>query len=98
MSSIDTTIKSYRCGLVIVYTSGMATTGLHRTTVDIEVDAFQEARAVLGTSGYRDTVNRALREVVRLARLRHAADLIRAGKGPGPTPEELAELRRPRHL
>ena len=29
---------------------------VHRTTVDIEVDAFEEARALLGTTGYRDTV------------------------------------------
>jgi Arc/MetJ family transcription regulator len=92
------TAASYRRDVLYVYTDAMATTQLHRTTVDIEVDAFEEAREVLGTSGYRDTVNGALREVARLARLRHAADLIRAGKAPGPTPEELEELRRPRHV
>ncbi len=72
----------------------MAAVGLHRTTVDIELDAFADAKAVLGTSGYRDTVNSALREVVRFAKLREGADLIRSGADLGfPTPAELYELR-----
>ena len=72
----------------------MATTEPHRTTVDIDVDAFEEAREVLGTKGYRDTVNEALREVVRFEKLRRGAELIRSGADLGfPTPEELHELR-----
>lgn len=72
----------------------MATTRLHRTTVDIDVGVFEEARSVLGTRGYRDTVDSAMREVVRLAKLRRAADAIRSGAELGfPTPEELDELR-----
>jgi Arc/MetJ family transcription regulator len=72
----------------------MAMTELHRTTVDIEVDAFEEARALLGTTGYRDTVNTAMREVVRLHKLRQLADRIERGELTGfPTPEELHELR-----
>ncbi len=73
----------------------MATsTQLHRTTVDIEVDAFEEARTVLGTTGYRDTVNAAMREVVRIHALRQLADRIRRGELTGfPSPEELDELR-----
>ena len=72
----------------------MAVSKVHRTTVDIEVDVFDEARGVLGTSGYRDTVNEAMREVVRLHKLRRLADRIRRGELVGvPTPEELHELR-----
>jgi hypothetical protein len=73
----------------------MATTELHRTTVDIEVDAFEEARALLGTNGYRDTVNKAMREVVRLHKLRRLADLIRNGELPGEplSPEYFHEIR-----
>lgn len=69
---------------------------LHRTTVDIEIDAFEEAKALLGTTGYRDTVNGAMREIVRLHKLRRLADLIRNGELPGSgslTPDELHELR-----
>ena len=73
----------------------MATTELHRTTVDIEVDAFEEARALLGTNGYRDTVNTAMREVVRLHKLRRLADLIRNDELPGErlSPEYFHEIR-----
>jgi Arc/MetJ family transcription regulator len=77
-----------------VYIDLMAKTERHRTTVDIEVDAFEEARALLGTKGYHDTVNAAMREVVRLHKLRRLADKIRKGELTGlPTPEELHELR-----
>lgn len=70
---------------------------MHRTTVDIELDAFEEARKILGTKGYRDTVNGALREVARIAKLRQLADRIRRGEAFAPTPEELAEMRKPRY-
>lgn len=69
---------------------------LHRTTVDIEVEAYEEARRLLGTRGYRDTVNGALREVARIAALRRAADLIRNGGLNLVTPEDLEVMRRPR--
>lgn len=65
----------------------------HRTTVDIDVDAYNRARRVLGTRGYRDTVNRALHEVTRGNALRQGADLIRRGGLNLATPDELAELR-----
>jgi len=70
---------------------------VHRTTVDIDVDALEEAKTVLGTTGYRDTVNGALREVARIAKLRHLADRIRRGEAFAPSPEELAEMRKPRY-
>lgn len=34
-------------------------------TVDIEIELFERARELLGTRGYRDTINQALREVDR---------------------------------
>ena len=73
----------------------MATkTGIHRTTVDIDVEAFEEARKLLGTNGYRDTVNSALKEVARLAKLRRAADLVPQGGLNLVTPEDLEVMRR----
>lgn len=40
-----------------------------RTLVDVDDAALDEARAILGTTTKVDTVNRALRETVRLHRL-----------------------------
>jgi hypothetical protein len=65
----------------------------HRTTVDIELDAYEEARRELGTRGYRDTINQALREIGRQAALRKGANLIREGKLDVVSPEELAQMR-----
>ncbi len=69
----------------------------HRTTIEIDREAFEGARRELGTRGYRDTVNGALNEVVRRAALRRGADLIRSGELNLATPEDIEELRRPRH-
>jgi Arc/MetJ family transcription regulator len=69
---------------------------LHRTTIDIDVEAFERAREALGTNGYRETVNEALREVDRRARLRRAAAAIRSGGLNLVTPEDLEKLRRVR--
>ncbi len=69
---------------------------VHRTTIDIDVPAFEGARSALGTRGYRDTVNEALVAVSRAAELRRGADLIRSGGLNLVQPEDLAELRRPR--
>jgi predicted O-methyltransferase YrrM len=68
----------------------------HRTTIEIEVTAFEEARKVLGTVGYKETLNEALRTVSRNEKLRRGAALIRSGELGAITPEQLAELRRPR--
>ena len=72
------------------------TTDVHRTTVDIELEPLRRAQEILGTSGYRDTINAALREVERIAKLRRAADMVRAGELNLVTPEDLAEMRKPR--
>ncbi len=69
--------------------------GIHRTTVTVEVSAYEKAREALGTRGYRDTINGALREVVRQRALQRAADLVRGGNLNLATPDELAELRKP---
>jgi Arc/MetJ family transcription regulator len=70
---------------------------LHRTTVDIDVEVFERARAALGTRGYRDTIDLALREVDRRDALRRAATLIRGGglrELNIVRPEDLPKLRR----
>ncbi len=81
---------------VVVYNRSVSKALLHRTTIDIEIDAFEAARAALGTSGYRATVNEALREVARTAALRRAAAVLRAGGVNLATPEDISAMRRPR--
>jgi hypothetical protein len=68
----------------------------HRTTIEIEVPAYEGARDVLGTRGYKETVNEALRVVSRGEQLRRGADQIRSGGLGLVMPEELEEQRRPR--
>jgi Arc/MetJ family transcription regulator len=71
---------------------------IHRTTIDLDLDALDRARELLGTNTIRETVDKALREVDRRAALREFADEIRAGRFHAPTPEELAEMRRNPHF
>lgn len=66
---------------------------IQRTTLDLDLTELEQAKHVLGTKTKRETVNRALREVNRMAALRRAADLIRAGGLNIVRPEDLAELR-----
>lgn len=97
---MDTNHSTYRLLTQKCYIARVATAekhAVHRTTIDIDIEAFDEAKALLGTKGYRDTVNGALREVSRIAKLRRAADRIRRGDFLAPTPEELAEMRTPRY-
>lgn len=68
----------------------------HRTTISVELDALEHAQRVLGTRGYVDTINGALREVARQDALRRAAALIRSGGPDIVAPEDLNELRKPR--
>ncbi len=69
---------------------------LRRTTVDLDFDALERARQILGTRTTKDTVNGALRELNRAAALRQAAALVRLGELDIVQPEDLAELRRSR--
>jgi len=68
----------------------------HRTTIEIEVPAFEGAQEALGTRGYKETVNEALRVVSRGEMLRRGAARIRSGAFDVIVPEELQEQRRPR--
>jgi Arc/MetJ family transcription regulator len=69
---------------------------MHRTTIDIDIAAYEQARKRLGTRGYKDTVNAALRQVGREEALARAAERIRENRFRAPDPEELAELRQRR--
>lgn len=64
--------------------------------MDIDLDAYEQAREALGTRGFKETVNAALRKVARQKALEELAERIRQGDIPGPTPEELEEMRKPR--
>ena len=68
----------------------------HRTTIEIDVPAFEGARQALGTGGYKETVNEALRVVSRGEQLHRGAALIRSEALDLITPAELEEQRRPR--
>lgn len=46
--------------------------GMHRTTVEVDVRQLREAERNLGTSGFKETINRALATVNRLAALERA--------------------------
>lgn len=45
---------------------------MHRTTVEVDVRQLREAERNLGTSGFKETINRALATVNRLAALERA--------------------------
>jgi Arc/MetJ family transcription regulator len=63
-----------------------------RRTVVIEDTLLDDAQRLLGTKGIRDTVEEALREVIR----RHRLEQLRKSLGTmelGLTPEELTRLR-----
>jgi Arc/MetJ family transcription regulator len=55
--------------------------GMRRTTIEIDDELVEEAKLALGTRGLRDTVHKALAEVVRAARRRALADRLATGKG-----------------
>jgi hypothetical protein len=67
---------------------------IRRTTVDLDLTELDAAKKTLGTRTTRDTINTALRQVNRQARLARAAALIAAGGLDIISPEELAALRR----
>ncbi len=63
-----------------------------RTSLNLELDLVDRARAVLGTRGTTETVHRALEEIVRRERLRALA----AERFDDLSADALRELRRPR--
>lgn len=65
----------------------------HRTTIELDEALLEETRKVLGTSGIRETVEGAMREVTRAAKRAQLADRIRTGQGFDRGPEILAAAR-----
>ena len=49
---------------------------MHKTTVEISLDALREAEQNLGTKGFKETINRALDEVNRRAALKRGAQYL----------------------
>ena len=66
---------------------------MHKTTIEVDLAELREAERNLGTQGFKETVNGALRDVNRRAALKRGADYLREGKLSTPT---MAELRRMR--
>jgi Arc/MetJ family transcription regulator len=52
-----------------------------RTTIEMDDALLAEARSVLGTRGLKETVDRALAEVVRASRRRALASRLASGAG-----------------
>jgi hypothetical protein len=69
---------------------------MHRTTIEIEIPAFEGAREALGTAGYKETVNEALRVVSRGELLHRGAAAIRSGALGLIAPAELEAQRQAR--
>jgi Arc/MetJ family transcription regulator len=65
----------------------------HRTTIELDEGLLEETRKVLGTSGIRETVEGAMREVTRAAKRARLAERIRTGEGFDRGPEILAASR-----
>lgn len=53
---------------------------MHKTSVEIDLDALKEAEKNLGTTGFKETINRALDEINRRAWLERAAQVVRDGR------------------
>ena len=69
---------------------------MHKTTIEVNLDALHEAERNLGTSGFKETVNGALAEVNRRAALKRAAERVRAGDFHAPDEATWAARRAPR--
>lgn len=54
---------------------------MRRTSIEIDQERLDRARVILGTSGIKDTVDRALEEVVRADLRRRLGERIRSGRG-----------------
>ena len=67
-----------------------------RTTVEIDDALLREAQGALGTTGVKDTVEKAFREAIRRHLRDRLAERIEAGTGVDRSPELLAESRSPR--
>jgi hypothetical protein len=68
----------------------------HKTTVEIDIDELAKAGIALGTSGIKDTVNGALKEINRRVALENAARYVLSGELHVPDEETWARWREPR--
>lgn len=59
----------------------MAYSGMHRTTLVIDPRKLAKARRLLGTKGIKDTVERALDEVIAYEARRQAVEQLRKMEG-----------------
>lgn len=67
---------------------------MRRTSLEIDEEQLARAQQVLGTTGVKDTIVRALAEVVRADLRRRLAERIRTGEGIDRSDEVLADSRR----
>jgi Arc/MetJ family transcription regulator len=54
---------------------------MRRTSLEIDEERLARAQRVLGTTGIKDTIDRALDEVLRSDLRRRLADRVRTGQG-----------------
>ncbi len=54
---------------------------MKRTSLEIDEERLSQAQKVLGTTGVKDTIDRALEEVLRADLRRRLAQRIRTGQG-----------------
>ena len=70
---------------------------VRRTTIEIDDELLARAAEALGTTGMRETVHRALDEVVRAKLRRELAEQLRTGEGLDiHDPDVFAAIRAPR--
>jgi len=67
---------------------------MHRTTVEIDLDAFHAAERNLGTRGFKETLNRALVDVNRRAALDRAVRYVEQDRESLPRWDALERSRR----
>ena len=68
---------------------------MHRTTVELDLDAFHNAERNLGTRGFKETLNRALEEVNARAALDRAVRYVEERRESLPRWETIERSRRP---
>lgn len=67
---------------------------MRRTSLEIDEERLAQAQRVLGTTGVKDTIDRALSEVLRADLRRRLAERIRTGEGIDRSEELLEASRR----
>jgi len=67
---------------------------MRRTSVEIDERQLDRAQRVLGTVGIKDTIDRALDEVIRADLRRRLAERLKSGKGIDRSAEVLEASRR----